>query len=107
MIINKEIAIYPVLDGFSFISSAQNKTDIIKQKPSINKWVLESSIKMNAYKIEAKRIQFVHSYIDKEPTMVLIEGVRGARSRVTVEPPIIMYERAEGGNESGRGRTNV
>ena len=67
----------------------------------------EILIKMNAYKIEAKRIQFVHSYIDKEPTMVLIEGVRGARSRVTVEPPIIMYERAEGGNEGGRGRTNV
>lgn len=53
----------------------------------------EILIKMNAYKIEAKRLQFVHPYIDKEPTMVLIEGVRGARSRVTVEPPIIMYER--------------
>lgn len=53
----------------------------------------EILIKMNAYKIEAKRLQFVHPYIDKEPTMVLIEGVRGARSRITVEPPIIMYER--------------
>lgn len=59
----------------------------------------EILIKMNAYKIEAKRIQFVHPYIDKEPTMVLIEGVRGARSRVTVEPPIIMYEHSENGNE--------
>lgn len=53
----------------------------------------EILIKMNAYKIEAKRLQFVHPYIDKEPTMVLIEGVRGARSRITVEPPLIMYER--------------
>lgn len=53
----------------------------------------EILIKMNAYKIEAKRLQFVHPYIDKEPTMVLIEGVRGARSRVTVEPPVIMYQR--------------
>lgn len=53
----------------------------------------EILIKMNAYKIEAKRLQFVHPYIDKEPTMVLIEGVRGARSRVTVEPPVIMYRR--------------
>ena len=44
---------------------------------------------MNTYKIEAKRLQFVHPYVDKEPTMVLIEGVRGAKSRVTVEPPII------------------
>lgn len=53
----------------------------------------EILIKMNAYKIEAKRLQFVHPYVDKEPTMVLIEGVRGARSRVTVEPPVIMYRR--------------
>ena len=44
---------------------------------------------MNTYKIEAKRLQFVHPYVDKELTMVLIEGVRGAKSRVTVEPPII------------------
>ena len=47
--------------------------------------------KMSAYRIEPKRIQFVHPYIDKEPTMVLIEGLRGGKSRVTVEPPIIMY----------------
>lgn len=53
----------------------------------------EIMIKMNQYKIEPKRIRFVHPYIDKEPTMVLIEGVRGAKSRVTIEPPIIMYEK--------------
>ena len=51
----------------------------------------EILIKMNHYKIEPKRIQFIHPYIDKEPTMVLIEGVRGAKPRVTVEPPIIIY----------------
>lgn len=57
----------------------------------------EIMIKMNQYKIEPKRIQFIYPYIDKEPAMVLIEGVRGARSRVTVEPPIIIYNRpAEG-----------
>lgn len=51
--------------------------------------------KMSAYKIEPKRIRFVHPYIDKEPTMVLIEGVRSARSRVTIEPPLIMYKKQE------------
>ena len=57
----------------------------------------EIMIKMNQYKIEPRRIQFIYPYIDKEPAMVLIEGVRGARSRVTVEPPIIIYDRpAEG-----------
>ncbi|HJB46125.1 MAG TPA: tRNA1(Val) (adenine(37)-N6)-methyltransferase [Candidatus Mediterraneibacter surreyensis] len=51
----------------------------------------EIMIKMSHYKIEPKRLQFIHPYIDKEPVLVLIEGVRGARSRVTVEPPIIIY----------------
>lgn len=49
--------------------------------------------KMCQYKIEPKRIQFVHPYVDKEPAMVLIEGIKGGKSRVTVEPPIIMYEK--------------
>lgn len=51
----------------------------------------EILIKMNFYKIEPKRIQFIYPYIDKEPSMVLIEGVRGAKSRVRIEPPIIIY----------------
>ena len=51
----------------------------------------EIMIKMNYYKIEPKRIRFIHPYIDKEPVLVLIEGVRGARPRVTVERPIIIY----------------
>ena len=55
----------------------------------------EIMIKMNHYKIEPKPIQFIHPYIDKEPVLVLIEGVRGARSRVTVEPPIIIYDKSE------------
>lgn len=47
--------------------------------------------KMCAYKIEPKRMRLVHSYIDKEPNMVLIEGSRGGNSRMTVEPPLIVY----------------
>ena len=52
----------------------------------------EIMIKMNHYKIEPKRIQFVYPYIDKEPSMVLVEGVRSGKPRVTVEPPIIIYD---------------
>lgn len=51
----------------------------------------EILIKMNLYKIEPKRIQFIYPYVNKEPSMVLIEGVRGAKSRVRIEPPIIIY----------------
>lgn len=46
---------------------------------------------MHRYRIEPKRIQFIHPYVDKEPTMVLIEGLRGGKSRVRIEPPIIHY----------------
>lgn len=47
--------------------------------------------KMCAYKIEPKRMRLVHPYVDKEPNMVLIEGSRGGNSRMTVEPPLIVY----------------
>lgn len=42
--------------------------------------------------IEPKRIRMVHPFIDKEPNMVLIEGMRGANSRMTVERPLIVYK---------------
>ena len=32
-------------------------------------------------------------YVDKEPNMVLIEAIRGARPRITVEKPLIVYEK--------------
>jgi len=48
--------------------------------------------KMVEYKIEPKRMRLVYPYIDKEPNMVLIEGLRGGKSRMTVEPPLIVYK---------------
>ena len=47
--------------------------------------------KMVAYKIEPKRMQLVYPFVDKEPNMVLIEGSRGGRPRMKVEPPLIVY----------------
>lgn len=51
----------------------------------------EIMVKMNQYKIEPKRLQFIHPYVDKEPAMVMIEGIKGGKSRVKIQPPIIMY----------------
>lgn len=48
---------------------------------------------MSQYGIEPKRMQLVYPYVDKEPNMVLIEGLRGGKSRLTVEKPLIVYER--------------
>ena len=47
---------------------------------------------MVKYKLEPKRMRLVHPYVDKEPNMVLIEGLRGGKSRLTVEKPLIVYE---------------
>lgn len=48
--------------------------------------------KMVEYKIEPKRMKLVYPYVDKEPNMVLIEGLRGGKSRLTVEKPLIVYK---------------
>lgn len=49
--------------------------------------------KMTQYGIEPKRMRLVHPYIDKEPNMVLVEGLRGGRPRMQVEPPLVVYEK--------------
>jgi tRNA1Val (adenine37-N6)-methyltransferase len=48
--------------------------------------------KMVEYRIEPKRMKLVYPYIDKEPNMVLIEGARGGKPRLTVEKPLIVYK---------------
>ncbi|MED9904908.1 MAG: tRNA1(Val) (adenine(37)-N6)-methyltransferase [Lachnospiraceae bacterium] len=47
---------------------------------------------MTKYKLEPKRMQLVYPFVDKEPNMVLIEGVRGGRPRMSVEKPLIIYK---------------
>lgn len=47
--------------------------------------------RMVEYRIEPKRMKLVYPFVDKEPNMVLIEGARGGRSRLTVEKPLIVY----------------
>ena len=46
---------------------------------------------MTKYKLEPKRMRLVYPFVDKEPNMVLLEGVRGGRSRIRVERPLIIY----------------
>ena len=36
-------------------------------------------------------MKLVYPYVDKEPNMVLIEGLRDGRPRLTVEKPLIVY----------------
>ena len=48
---------------------------------------------LSEYKLEPKRMQLVYPYVDREPNMVLLEAVRGGKSRMTVEKPLIIYEK--------------
>ncbi len=49
---------------------------------------------MKKNKVEPKRIRMVHPFADKEANMVLIEGIRGAKPMVKIEPPLVIYESA-------------
>jgi tRNA1Val (adenine37-N6)-methyltransferase len=43
--------------------------------------------------MEPKRMRMVHPFVNKEPNMVLIEAVRGGKSMIKVEPPMIVYKK--------------
>lgn len=47
---------------------------------------------LTKYKLEPKRMKLVHPFVDKEANMVLIEAVRGGKSMIKVEAPIIVYK---------------
>lgn len=49
---------------------------------------------LTKYKLEPKRIKLVHPFVDKSANMVLIEAVRGGKSMVNVERPLIVYKEA-------------
>ncbi len=52
----------------------------------------EIMVLLHQYKLEPKRMQMVHPFIDKEPNMVLIEANRGGKPRMRVEKPLIIYK---------------
>ena len=56
--------------------------------------LIEIITTMKAYKLEPKRMKMVHPYIDKDANMVLIEAVRGGKSMMKMEAPIIVYKEA-------------
>ncbi len=50
--------------------------------------LVDIMVLMREYHLEPKRMKLVYPYIDKEPNMVLIEGLRGGRPRLTVEKAV-------------------
>ncbi len=48
---------------------------------------------MTKYNLEPKRMRLIHPFVDKEPNMVLIEAVRGGKSMIKIEKPMVVYEK--------------
>lgn len=49
---------------------------------------------MRKYKIEPKKLRFVHPTEEKEPNMVLIKAIKNGRSFLKIEKPLIIYNKA-------------
>ncbi|MCI7098031.1 MAG: tRNA1(Val) (adenine(37)-N6)-methyltransferase [Lachnospiraceae bacterium] len=46
---------------------------------------------LRVYKLEPKRMRFVHPFADREANMVLIEAFRGGGVQMHVDPPLVVY----------------
>ena len=47
---------------------------------------------MKKYRLEPKRMRLVQPYVNKEPNMVLIEGVKGGNPMIKIDPALIVYK---------------
>jgi len=54
--------------------------------------LIEIITALKGHKLEPKRMKLVHPFVDREANMVLIEAVRGGKSMIKVEAPIIVYK---------------
>jgi len=52
----------------------------------------EILVAMRQAGLEPKRLQLVHSTIDKNPKMLLVEGIRAGQPGLEVLPPLIVYK---------------
>lgn len=50
---------------------------------------------MRQYRIEPKRIRFVHARAGEEAMMVLIEGMKDGKPEIRTQPPLIVYTENE------------
>lgn len=48
---------------------------------------------MKTYKIEPKKIRFVHKTSEENPNLVLIKGVKAANPHLIVEKPLIVFDK--------------
>ena len=57
--------------------------------------LVEIILLMRQYGLEPKRMRLVYPRRDAEPNMVLIEGMKGGKPELRIQPPLIVYENGE------------
>ncbi len=53
----------------------------------------EILVTLSRCKLEPKRMRLVYPYADREPNLVLLQAIRGANPRLTIEKPLIIFQR--------------
>ncbi len=54
--------------------------------------LVEIFMTLTKYNLEPKRMKLVHPFVDKDPNMVLIEAIKGGKSMIKIESPLIVYK---------------
>ena len=47
---------------------------------------------LKEYRLEPKKLRFVHPYQNKEANFVLVEAIKGGKEETAVLPPLVIYE---------------
>lgn len=91
----KAVARHEILCTFSDISDAAKK--LLKNRGKL--FLVHRSFRLaeilnqlSKDGLEPKRIRFVHPYQEKESNIFLLEAVKGGKSRMVIEPPLIVYK---------------
>lgn len=91
----KAVARHEILCTFSDISDAARK--LLKNRGKL--FLVHRSFRLaeilnqlSKDGLEPKRIRFVHPYQEKESNIFLLEAVKGGKSRMVIEPPLIVYK---------------
>lgn len=91
----KAVARHEILCTFSDISDAARK--LLKNRGKL--FLVHRSFRLaeilnqlSKYGLEPKRIRFVHPYQEKESNIFLLEAVKGGKSRMVIEPPLVVYK---------------
>lgn len=91
----KAVARHEILCTFSDISDAARK--LLKNRGKL--FLVHRSFRLaeilnqlSKDGLESKRIRFVHPYQEKESNIFLLEAVKGGKSRMVIEPPLVVYK---------------